>query len=77
MVIKMVEATIEERGRVLIPKKIREQLNLRGGQEVRIETRGDEIIIKKKKSPEEFKQLKGCVNDSEIEPLDVKNMWAE
>ena len=40
----MGKTTIEERGRVLIPKDIRDDLNLKPGQEVIIENKGSFIL---------------------------------
>jgi len=72
----MVKTTIEERGRILIPKEIRDRLDLRGGEVVQVEADGDRIVITRQKNTEDFEELKGCVEESEIDPLDVKNIWA-
>lgn len=68
----MRKSKIEEGGKVLIPKKIRERANLRGGEEVSVEIEGGKIVLKPLKSPEKIKLLKGCVEKSKIDPLDLK-----
>lgn len=71
----MGKSKIEERGRILIPKEIREKANLHGGEEVSVELEDDKIILKTLKSPEKIRELKGCVAESKIDPLDLKKMW--
>ena len=40
------EVEMEERGRILVPKGLREEFNLKPGQKLLVEKRGKEIIIK-------------------------------
>ncbi len=68
-------STVEERGRILIPKDIREKLGLHGGEKMRIEVEGENIIVKPIKDKEELKKLKGCVEESKIKPMNVKEIW--
>ncbi len=72
---KMAKATVEERGRILIPKEIRDEMQIHGGEEMNIRSRGDEIVITKGKPLEKFQQLKGCIKNSSDDPLKIKNMW--
>ncbi len=71
----MGKSKVEKRGRVLIPKEIRDKADLRGGEEVSVKMEDDKIILKPLKSPEKIKELKGCVKESKIDPLDLKKMW--
>ncbi len=72
----MGRAKIEERGRVLIPKKIRDMAGFRPGEEVEIEFENGKVIIKPLIDLEKFSnELKGCVSKSIIHPLDVKKIW--
>ncbi len=75
MVEIMTETTVEERGRVLIPKEIRERLNIRGGQKVRIEVKDEEIRIKKVGGGDRLRNLKGCVSDPGADPMEAKTIW--
>ena len=37
---------VSERGQVVIPKKIRDELHVQKGDELEVETRGDAIVLK-------------------------------
>jgi AbrB family looped-hinge helix DNA binding protein len=39
--------SVGTKGQVVIPKHIRDELNIRPGQEIVFETRGDEIVLRK------------------------------
>ncbi len=72
----MGRAKIEDRGRVLIPKEIRDKAGFRQGEEVEIEVENGKVIIKPLTDLEKFsKELKGCVSKSRIHPLEVKKIW--
>jgi AbrB family looped-hinge helix DNA binding protein len=42
----MTKATISSRGQIVIPKVVRERLNLKAGTEVEIEVKGESLIMK-------------------------------
>lgn len=68
--------TIDERGRVVIPKELRERLGLRPEQKIILELRGDELLLKPAVSVEEFiSKLRGCVHGSKIKPQELKEIW--
>ena len=70
------EVEIEERGRILIPKELREELRLKAGQKLSIEKRGEEIVIKPTINSKKFiSELKGCIKRSKIKPMEVKKIW--
>lgn len=48
------ERTISEKGQLVIPKDIRDQLGLKSGSEIVFEIKGDTIVIRAKKSAREF-----------------------
>ena len=50
----LVKRAIGERGQFVVPKDIREQLGLRPGTEVTVEVKGNEMVVKPAKTPEEF-----------------------
>ncbi len=69
---------LEDRGRILIPKNIRDDLNLKPGEKLLIEVEGEKITISPTVSKERFiSELSGCVKNSKINPLDVKKMWGK
>ena len=70
------EVEIEERGRILIPKELREEMKLKSGQKLLIERRGKEIIMKPSINSKEFvSELRGCVKKSKIKPMEIKKIW--
>lgn len=76
MVIKMEKIRLEKQGRVLIPKKIRDQLGLRSGEEMAISVENREIVLKPCESVVDLvSELRGCVKESKIHPLELKKMW--
>jgi AbrB family looped-hinge helix DNA binding protein len=63
------ETEIDERGRIVIPSQIREELKLRPKQKLKIETRDRQLILRPMLDPERFiKEMKGCVSGSKIKP---------
>ncbi len=46
----MVKRRLDERGRITIPKKMRDGLKIKPGEEVDIEVKVDKIIIRPKKT---------------------------
>ena len=68
---------MDERGRIVIPKEIREALRLKPNQKLSIEANKGEIIIKPAVDLEEFKaKLKGCISGSSIKPTELKKIWS-
>ena len=76
----MEEITVDDRGRVLIPKEIRDQLGLQPGSPARLEVEEGRLIITPPLSPEEFiRRMEGCIKEGEpiIDPLKLKEMWEQ
>lgn len=72
----MGSASLDKRGRVVIPKELRQELGLKPDQNVIIELRGKEIILKPALEVEKFiEELKGCVHGSQIPPTELKEIW--
>jgi AbrB family looped-hinge helix DNA binding protein len=67
---------IDDKGRVTVPKQIRERLNLRPNQDLYVELREREIVLKLAPTVKEFaSSLKGCVSGPTMDPLELKKMW--
>lgn len=75
---------VDDRGRVVIPKELREQAGIGPGQDVRVELDEDgRLVIQPVLSAAEFlDRMVGAVNeetrkeDAEpIDPLELKKMW--
>ena len=72
------ELTVDNKGRVLIPKKIRDKIGLQTGGKARLKIEKEHIIIMPPISPEEFiKEMEGCITEDTpaIDPLKLKKMW--
>ncbi len=70
------EIEIEDRGRILIPKELREELNLKPRQKLSVEIRGKEIVLKPFANKSRFIfELKGCVKKSKADPMKIKKIW--
>jgi bifunctional DNA-binding transcriptional regulator/antitoxin component of YhaV-PrlF toxin-antitoxin module len=71
------EAEIDERGRILIPSEIRDELKFRPDQRFKIEIHGGRgVVIQPMLDPEEFiAEMKGCVAGSTIKPDKLKEIW--
>jgi len=67
---------MDRRGRLVIPKELREKLDLKPEQGVSIEIRDREIVLKPVLKVEEFAaELRGCVHGSRIKPGELKEIW--
>ena len=72
----MGEAVIDERGRIVIPNEIREELNLRPEQKLKVTPKGRDLVLTPAVDADEFiGELKGCVHGSRIKPEELKNIW--
>jgi AbrB family looped-hinge helix DNA binding protein len=72
------EAIVDRKGRILIPKEIREKIGLQAGRKVRIKVDKEKVIVTPLISPEEFiEEMEGCIKEGTptIDPLKLKEMW--
>ena len=72
------EVTVDNKGRVLIPKEAREKVGLKAGGKARLKIEKEKIIIMPPISPEEFiKEMEGCIKEGTptIDPLELKKIW--
>ena len=69
---------IDKKGRLTLPKELRESLGLEPGQEVRLSVEGGGVVVRPKVSREEFtEEMVGCINEEtrredaeEVDPFD-------
>ena len=72
------EVVIDDKGRVLIPKKFRDKVGLQPGVRARLKIEEKTIVIIPPISSEEFiKEMEGCIKEGtpSIDPLKLKKMW--
>jgi len=76
----MAEVTIDEKGRILIPKSLRESANLSKGKKVRLSLEGRRIVISAVVDPEEFiLEMRGFIKEGSpvpmSDPIELKRIW--
>ena len=71
----MIKAKFED-GKLPIPQTIIQKAGLKDGDEVEVRLEEGKVIIRPINAKSEFKrELKGCVETSKINPLEVKRIW--
>lgn len=68
---------MEDRGRVIIPKAVRDKLGIRGGEKMKVKEKDGEVVMRPVRSGESLKELKGVVKKSDVDPMEVKEIWSE
>jgi AbrB family looped-hinge helix DNA binding protein len=72
------EVTVDEKGRVLIPKEVRDKVGLQAGSKARLKIEKENLVIMPPVSPEEFiTEMEGCIKKGKpsMDPLDLKRIW--
>lgn len=60
----MTKATVSSKGQIVIPKAVRERLNLKAGTEVQIDVKGETLIMKRVVSKfGDWRSMEGMVKD--------------
>jgi AbrB family looped-hinge helix DNA binding protein len=73
------EGVIDEKGRIAIPKRLRERLDLKEGSRVKLVSENGSIVIMKPVSPDEFiREMEGFVKEGspvqKADPLKLKEI---
>jgi len=68
---------VEDRGRVIIPKAVRDKLGIRGGEKMKVKEKDGEVVMRPVRSGDSLKELKGVVKKSDVDPMEVKEIWSE
>ena len=62
----MTKATISSKGRIAIPKAVRERLNLKAGTEISIDVQDDALVVKRlAKNFPDWRKMQGMVREGE------------
>ena len=72
------EVTVDHKGRVQIPKAVRDKVGLQVGGKARLKIEKENIVIMPSISAEEFiKEMEGCIKEGApvMDPLKLKKMW--
>ncbi|MCF2138399.1 MAG: AbrB/MazE/SpoVT family DNA-binding domain-containing protein [Candidatus Thorarchaeota archaeon] len=77
MGITMGTERIDERGRITIPKDVRDMVGLKAGDPIIISAKGDKVTLTKAVDVKTFiQELRGCITvKGDIDPLDLKHIW--
>lgn len=70
--------TVGKKGQVTIPKEIRERFGLKEGEKVIFEVRGDEIVMRPKRSGEDYvEELVSVIREKHEapEPAELKRLY--
>ncbi len=71
----MIKAKLEG-DKLPIPKNIIQKAGLKDGDEVEVRLEDGKVVIKPITTKAQFKEeLRGCVKNSKIDPLEVKRIW--
>ena len=71
----MIKAKLEG-DKLPIPKNIIQKAGLKDGDEVEVRLEDSKVVINPIISKSQFKEeLRGCVESSKIDPLEVKRIW--
>lgn len=73
---------IDGKGRITIPRSIRESLDLESGEEVSVELENGSVVIRPRVSRTEFVEtMAGCINSAtraeDAEPADPRELKAD
>lgn len=69
--------SVDKQGRVLIPKEMREKLDIRPDQRVIMGLRGRETVTEPTLTVEEIsKKFQGCVQGSKVRLEELKEIWS-
>lgn len=72
------EVTVDHKGRVQIPKAVRDKVGLQVGGKARLKIEKENIVIMPPISAKGFiKEMEGCIKEGtpSIDPLKLKKMW--
>ena len=72
------EVNVDHKGRVQIPKVIRDKVGLHTGGKASLKIEKENIVIMPPISDEEFiKEMEGCIKEGApvMDPLKLKKMW--
>jgi len=75
-----VESIIDKKGRVVIPRHLRQASGLREGEKVKLTLEDGKILIMRPVTPREFiHEMEACVKEDsqvpKINPLEIKKIW--
>ena len=82
MGISMEEATLDSKGRVVIPEKIRKKAGLVSGSKVKVRVEHKSVVVTRSVDPKEFiEEMEAILKEGSpvqaSDPLKLKEIWLE
>jgi AbrB family looped-hinge helix DNA binding protein len=73
-------SVVDEKGRIILPKRLRSGLGLLEGSQVSVELEDERLIVSKIMDPDEFiRDMEGFIKDDSTlplaDPLSLKRIW--
>jgi len=73
-------SVVDEKGRIILPKRLRSGLGLTEGSQVSVELEDERLIVSKIMDPDEFiRDMEGFIKDDStlplVDPLSLKRIW--
>lgn len=72
------EVIVDRKGRIQIPKVVRDKVGLRIGGKAFLKVEKEKVIIIPPVSAEDFiKEMEGCIKEGDValDPLNTKKIW--
>ena len=73
-------SVVDEKGRIILPKRLRSGLGLMEGSQVSVELEDERLIVSKIMNPDEFiRDMEGFIKDNSTlplaDPLSLRRIW--
>ena len=74
------ESIIDKKGRIVIPRRLRQASGLREGEKVKLTLEDGKILVMRPVAPDEFiHEMEACIKEGsrvpKINPLEIKKIW--
>ena len=74
------ESIIDKKGRIVIPRHLRQASGLREGEKVKLTLEDGKILVMRPVAPDEFiHEMEACIKEGsrvpKINPLEIKKIW--
>lgn len=78
----MMEVTVDDKGRIVIPEGLRRRLDIREGSKLRVTVEYNKVMIGRGIPPDEFiSHMEGCIKKGsrvkKTDPLKLKEIWLQ
>ena len=76
----MAKAIVDEKGRIVVPKPLRNELRITEGSRVSVQVEKERLVISRAVGPDEFiKEMEGFIQNGSklplVDPLSLKRIW--